>query len=79
MQQAHDVIYGLMLFRFRTSGCHPTSITLALMYRFLFCGSHGLQLHSKLGRVGPVSQAYYETEKLFFCGDLVALLMILPG
>jgi len=36
---------------------------------FLLGCSHGLQFYGKLGRVRPVSQAYYESEKLFFCRD----------
>src|SRR5574341_1545369 len=59
-----------MLFRFGASRCILTSFTLALMYGLLLCCSHGLRFYGKLGRVQPVSQAYYESEKLFFCGDL---------
>jgi len=29
-----------------------------------------LPFYGKLGRIRPVSQAYYESEKLFFGGDL---------
>ena len=69
MQQAQNLIDGLMLFCLGASWRILTSMTLALMYGlFLYC-SHGLQFYGKLGRVRPVSQAYYETEKLFFCGD----------
>jgi hypothetical protein len=46
------------------------------MYRFLLCRSHTLYFYDKLGRIRPVSQAYYETEKLFFCGDLVRWLCL---
>ena len=66
MQQAHDLIDGLMLFRFGASRRILTSMTLALMDWFLLCCSHGLRFYGKLGRVRPVSQAYYESEKLFF-------------
>src|SRR5574341_1376201 len=59
-----------MLFRFGASRCILTSFTLALMYGLLLCCSHGLRFYGKLGRVQPVSQAYYESEQLFFCGDL---------
>jgi hypothetical protein len=71
MQQAQDLVDGLMLFRFGTSGCLLTSRTWALMYGLLLGCSHGLRFYGKLGRVRPVSQAYYESEKLFFCRDLV--------
>jgi len=71
MQQADDLIDGLMLFRFGASRCIFTSITLALMDWFLLCHSQGLRFYGKLGRVRPVSQAYYESEKLFFGGALV--------
>lgn len=71
MQQADDLIDGLMLFRFGASRCILTSTTLTLMDGFLLCCSHGLQFYGKLSRVRPVSQAYYESEKLFFCRDLV--------
>jgi len=40
---------------------------------FLLGCSHGLQFYGKLGRVRPVSQAYYESEKLFFCRDLAVV------
>jgi hypothetical protein len=70
MQQADDLIDGLMLFRFGASRCIFTSITLALMDWFLLCHSQGLRFYAKLGRVRPVSQAYYESEKLFFGGAL---------
>jgi hypothetical protein len=68
MQQADDLIDGLMLFRFGASRRILASMTLTLRDGFLFCGSHGLRFYGKLGRVRPVSQAYYESEKLFFCG-----------
>ena len=71
MQQAQDLVDGLMLFRFGASWCLLTSMTWALMDVFLLGCSHGLQFYGKLGRVRPVSQAYYEPEKLFFCRDLV--------
>jgi hypothetical protein len=67
MQQADDLIDGLMLFRFGTSGRILTSMTEALMDWYLLYCSHGLRFYGKLGRVRPVSQAYYESEKLFFC------------
>ena len=69
MQQAQDLIDGLMLFRFGASRRNLTSMTLALMNWVLYC-SHGLRLYDNLGRVRPVSQAYYESEKLFFGGAL---------
>lgn len=72
MQQADDLIDGLMLFRFDTLGRILTSMTGALMYWYLLCCSHGLRFYGKLGRVRPVSQAYYESEKLFF-GDALAV------
>jgi hypothetical protein len=59
----------LMFFRFGASRCILASMALTLMDEFLLCGSHGLRFCGKLGRVRPVSQAYYESEKLFFCGD----------
>jgi len=68
MQQAQDLVDGLMLFRFGASGCLLASRTWALMDVFLLSWSHGSQFYGKLGRVRPVSQAYYESEKLFF-GD----------
>jgi hypothetical protein len=68
MQQADDLIDSLMLFRFGASGRILTSMTWALMYWCLLCCSHGLRFYGKLGRVRPVSQAYYESEKLFFGG-----------
>ena len=71
MQQAQDLVDGLMLFRFGASWCLLTSMTGTLMYVLLLGCSHGLQFYGKLGRVRPVSQAYYESEKLFFCRDLV--------
>ena len=46
-------------------------MTWAWMDWFLLCCFHGLPFDGKLGRVRPASQAYYESEKLFFCGDLV--------
>ena len=70
MQQAQDLVDGLMLFRFGASWCLLTSMTGTLMYVLLLGCSHGLQFYGKLGRVRPVSQAYYESEKLFFCRDL---------
>jgi hypothetical protein len=70
MQQAEDLIDGLVLFRFGAPRRIPTSMTLTLMDGFLLGGSHGLRFCGKLGRVRPVSQAYYESEKLFFCRDL---------
>ena len=70
MQQAQDLVDVLMLFRFGASWCLLTSLTWALMDVFLLGCSHGLQFYAKLGRVRPVSQAYYESEKLFFCRDL---------
>ena len=69
MQQADDLIDGLMLFRFGASRRILTSMTLTLMDGVLLCCSHGLQFYGKLSRVRPVLQAYYESEKLFFCGD----------
>jgi hypothetical protein len=68
MQQAQDLMDGLMFFRFGASRRILTSLTSALMDGFFLCCSHGLRLYSKLGRVRPVSQAYYESEKLFFGG-----------
>jgi hypothetical protein len=68
MQQADDLIDGLMFFRFGASRRILASMTLTLMDGFLLCGSHGLRFCGKLGRVRPVSQAYYESEKLFFGG-----------
>jgi hypothetical protein len=73
MQQAQDLIDGLMLFRCSASRRILTSMTLALMYGFLLCGFHSLNFYGKLGRARPVSQAYYKSEKLFFCGDLVVI------
>ena len=70
MQQAHDLIDSLMLFRFGASWCIITNMTFALMDRLFLFRSHGLPFYGELGRIRPVSQAYYETEKLFFCGDL---------
>ena len=69
MQQAQDLVDGLMLFRFGASWCLLTNMTGTLMYELLLGYSHGLRFHGKLGRVRPVSQAYYESEKLFFCRD----------
>ena len=69
MQQAQDLVDGLMLFRFGASWRFLTIMTEALMYGFLLGCSHGLQFYGKLGRVRPVLQAYYESEKLFFCRD----------
>jgi hypothetical protein len=69
MQQAQDLIDGLMLFRFGASRRILTSMTWALLDGLLLGCSHGLRFYGKLGRVQPVSQAYYESEKLFFCGD----------
>jgi hypothetical protein len=74
MQQAQDLVDGLMLFRFGASRRILTSRTFALMYWFLLCSSHGSQFYGKLGRIRPASQAYYESEKLFFCGDLARLI-----
>jgi hypothetical protein len=51
MQQAQDLIDGLMLFRFGASRCILTSRTLALMYWLLLCSFHGLRFYGKLGRV----------------------------
>jgi len=76
MQQAQDLVDGLMLFRFGASGCLLTSMTWALMDVFLLGGSHGLQFYAKLGRLRPVSQAYYESENLFFCHDLAAHIIV---
>jgi hypothetical protein len=44
------------------------------MYWLLLGCSHGLSFYGKLGRIQPVLQAYYKTEKLFFCGGLVVTL-----
>ena len=71
MQQADDLMDGWMLFRFGASRRILTRMALALMDGFLLCCSHGLQFYGKLSRVRPVSQAYYESEKLFFCRDLL--------
>jgi len=40
-----------------------------------------LPFYGKLGRIRPVSQAYYESEKLFFGGDLVlfSIYLVLAG
>ena len=70
MQQADDLIDGLMFFCLGASRRILASMTLTLMDGFLLCGSHGLHFCGKLGRVRPVSQAYYESEKLFFGGAL---------
>ena len=77
MQQAQDLIDGLMLFRFGASRRNLTSMTLALMNWVLYC-SHGLRLYDNLGRVRPVSQAYYESEKLFFGGALAIFCLTAP-
>jgi hypothetical protein len=46
------------------------------MYWLLLGRFHSLKFYGKLGRVQPVFQAYYKTEKLFFCGALVVFIRL---